>query len=426
MNTPVFALVDCNNFFVSCERIFRPDLEGKPVVVLSSNDGCAVARSNEAKALGIPMGAPAFKYRSVFQKNNVISFSANFSLYSDISRRIIGILSSVTPRIEVYSVDESFLDLSQLDIQSYEEWGTTLRQKILEWVGVPVSIGIAPTKTLAKLAAEQAKKTSGSNGVVNLQGQALQTEALSKMAVGEVWGVGRRLAPQLQATGVLTALDLSRMRPELARSIVGVHGAQMISELKGIPCLPLEIIGKPCKSIARTRTFGEDTNSFDVMESAIASFVVRASQQLRKSKQVAKRISIFMTSNRHKPGYKTWQTEIKLSAPTNDTGTLIKAVVNALEEIFSSSAYYHRAGICLYDFVPQDLVQIDLLGDVKPQAINRSNRRMQTIDNINERFGKEHIGYAAEKLGDKWQPKYLLRSPRYVTHWDELPKVKIR
>ena len=222
----IFALVDCNNFFVSCERIFRPDLEGKPVVVLSSNDGCAVARSNEAKALGIPMGAPAFKYRDVFERHNIVKFSANFDLYGDISRRIITILTTITPKIEVYSVDESFLDLSELAITDYTAWGEMVREKIMQWVGVPVSIGIAPTKTLAKLASDRAKKEPDLRGVLDLATitPEARNEYLRAFPIEDIWGIGRKLSPRLRAIGVGTAGQLADLRVQQAQQLMGIHG----------------------------------------------------------------------------------------------------------------------------------------------------------------------------------------------------------
>ncbi|HEY5667595.1 MAG TPA: hypothetical protein VIR03_00355, partial [Candidatus Saccharimonadales bacterium] len=232
----IYALIDCNNFFVSCERIFRPDLEGKPVVVLSSNDGCAVARSNEAKRLGIPMGAPAFKYREIFDKYGIVRFSGNFELYGDVSKRITSLLTTITPRIEVYSVDESFLDITELPITDYEEWGKGVRAAILKYVGVPVSIGIARSKTLAKLAAEIPKKYEGYHGAFSFVGltPSRREAAMRAMPIQDIWGVGWRLTPRLKAEGIQTAWDLANMRPQRAQQLIGIHGRQMVSELNDV------------------------------------------------------------------------------------------------------------------------------------------------------------------------------------------------
>ncbi|MDB5186061.1 MAG: hypothetical protein JWL85_584 [Candidatus Saccharibacteria bacterium] len=428
MSRQIFALIDCNNFFVSCERVFRPDLEGKPVIVLSSNDGCAVARSNEAKALGIPMGAPVFKYRDLIRRHNIISFSANFELYGDVSRRIISILTTVTPKIEVYSIDESFLDLSELNITDYEEWGRVVRQRILEWVGVPVSIGIATSKTLAKLAAERAKKEASLNGVLSfIDKTPEQTDRyLLHTPVQDIWGVGRRLAPQLKAAGVSSALHLSELPPKRAGQLMGVHGRQMVAELNGTSCLPLEREGKVRKSIARTRTFGEDTNDQNAVEAAIAGFAAGAAWRLRESGQLTTKIGLFLTTNKHKPGYRHWTEEREFSVPTADTGQLIRTAVEMFESAYSSGVLYHRAGVLLYDFVPNSHLQVDLFGTVDPESHDRSQNRMQALDELNHRFGRHKVRYAAELLGRAWEPRRNLRSPRYTSSWDDLPKIQIR
>lgn len=428
MNLPVFALIDCNNFFVSCERVFRPDLEGKPVVVLSSNDGCVVARSNEAKALGIPMGAPVFKYRDIFEREKIVKFSANFELYGDISRRITAILTTITPHMEVYSVDESFLDLSELPITDYAAWARVVQQEILAWVGIPVSIGIAPTKTLAKLASDRAKKAPELEGVLDMFSMSASDRKahLYQTPLKDVWGIGWRLAPKLRAEGIATALQVSQMRPQHAGKLMGVHGKQLVAELGGTSCLPLEREGKPCKSIAVTRQFGQDTSDFTTLEAAIATFTTQAAFKLRRSRQVTHKAALFMNTNRHKPGYRSWHREIVFRTPTADTGEILARLVQALEESYNPSAQYHRAGVLLYDFAPEDRLQTDLLGYVNVAANEKSTARMQTIDAINQRYGRSHIRYAAEDLADVWQPKHQSRSPAYTTNWDHLPTCTIQ
>lgn len=487
MKASIFALIDCNNFFVSCERIFRPDLEGKPVVVLSSNDGCVVARSNESKALGVPMGAPVFKHRELFERENIVKFSANFDLYGDISRRITAILTTITPHLEVYSIDESFLDLSELPITDYTAWGTMVREKILEWVGVPVSIGIAPTKTLAKLASDRAKKQLEFGGVLDLTDPlaSARLDHLQQTPLKDIWGIGWRLAPKLRAEGMGNALHVSQMRPQHANQLMGVHGKQLVAELNGISCLPLEREGKPCKSIAVTRQFGEDTDDFNVMEAAVTTFATKAAFKLRRSHQVTHKATLFVSNNRHKPGYRRWYEEIHFSTPTADTGEILSQLIGALRRIYHPGNPYHRAGVLLYDFVPGATIQTDLLGSVDLSAIQQSKSRMQAIDIINERYGRQHIRYASEDLalrhtcngehsvsgssasqvganatqqnrshsygervGDRfglagalregegrqcrcggvpaWKPRQQSRSPRYTTHWEELPIATIR
>jgi DNA polymerase V len=395
------------------------------VVVLSSNDGCAVSRSAEAKALGIPMGAPAFQYRQLFKDNGVVAFSANFELYGDISRRLTEILTRVTPRIEVYSVDESFLDLSELEIEDFSAWARQVRNQVWKEIGIPVSIGIAGSKTLSKIATDIGKLTPANRGVCDMyhmSGEERLT-TLEQVSVRSIWGVGRKLAPQLQAEGVINAAVLSQLRPARARQLLGVHGEQMVLELNGASCIPLERLGKPSQTISRGRTFGEDTNQAHVIEAALASFATQAAYRLRSSHQLTRRASIFLNSSRHKPSYRTWSSEVVFTMPTADTGQLIAAAVGAFNKIYDKTAEYHRAGVWLSDFVPDNQLQTDLLGAVNPAKHTERQARSTAVDALNDRFGKNTIRYAAEALAQDWQPKRLLRSPRYTTNWDELPKV---
>lgn len=424
----IFALIDCNNFFVSCERLFRPDLEGKPVVVLSSNDGCVVARSNEAKQLGIPMGAPAFKWRYLFNEHKVQTFSANFEIYGDISKRITALLTTVTPKIEIYSVDESFLDLSTLAIKDYSAWGKTVRASIFKNIGVPVSIGIAHSKTLAKLGADIAKTDGVHEGVVDWihMPEEKRNDTLAKAPIKEVWGVGWRLAPKLRAEGVSNALHLAHMRPQHAQQMMGIHGRQMVAELNGMSCYPLEREHKSAQSIMRGRTFGEDVNEAHVLESAIASMATRAAFALRRDGLLARRIGFFTETNRHKPGYRHWAPELKLNQPTNDTGLIISLLVQKLGEIFSSSQHYHRLGVFLYDLIPDNTLQTDMLGGVDTQSHDKATARMRAFDHINKKHGRSKIYFAAEDLGKRWEPKHQIRSPAYLSNWNELPKAILR
>lgn len=423
----VFALIDCNNFFVSCERVFQPNLEGKPVVVLSSNDGCAVARSNEAKALGIPMGAPVFKYQHLFQAHQITKFSANFELYGDISKRITALLTTITPRIEIYSVDESFLDLHELPINDFVVWGRAVRNVIYGSVGVPVSIGIAPTKTLAKLAAELAKQGNQHKGAFNFVTMSTQEReaVLATIPIGEVWGVGRQLAPKLRAEGVGTALGLAQLRPQRAQQLMGVHGRQMVAELNGTSCYGLTAERSPAKSIMRSRTFGEDTNQAYVLEAAIATLGAQAAFRLRRDNLLARRIGLFIDTNRHKPGFRRWVREVSFGTPTSDSGQIISTLVEKLATFYSNQQYYHRLGVFLYDFVPEGALQTDMLGVIRTDTHDRATARMQALDHINTSYGKGKLRYAAEDLSKTWQPKHRIRSPRYVSSWSELPIARI-
>lgn len=424
MKQVIYGHVDCNNFFVSCERLFRPELEGKPVVVLSSNDGCAVSRSSEAKALGIPMGAPAFKYKDLFRQHHVTAFSANFELYGDISRRVTDVLTTITPNIEVYSVDESFLDLSALPISNYEVWGRAVRQAILQWVGVPVSIGIASSKTLAKAATHLAKTQPQHGGVYAFQDRPTR-EDLTKIAIGDVWGIGWRLAPRMRAEAIFTAADLAALRPQRAQQLMGVNGRQIVAELNGTSCHRLQLYDKPSQMISRTRTFGQDVYDHATLEAAIANFTTQAAFRLRRSRQLSRRAHLFLATNRHKPNYQYISTEVYFPVPTADTGELIQYMVNALGELLRDNHLnYYRAGVTLHDFIPADALQTDLWGALNPFKHDEAIARMAAIDTINEKFGKGRVHFAVQDLGNKWEPRQQLRSPRYVSKWTELPLIK--
>jgi len=399
-------------------------LEGKPVVVLSSGDGCIVARSNEAKALGIGMADAAFKNREIFRQHKVVQFSGNFELYGDISRRITAYLTTVTPRIEIYSVDESFLDLSNLHIKDYAAWGRAVCESIRQYIGVPVSIGIAPSKTLAKLAAEIAKQNPQYRGAVDLASCPIEEREalLAAQPIHSVWGVGWRLNPRLRAEGISTALAMAKTRPQHAQQLMGIAGRKMVAELNGTACYPLELTGKVAQSIERGRTFGEDTNKLHVMESAIANMTVRAAFALRREGLLARKIGFFTNTNRHKPGYRQWSRVLKLDQPTSDTGRIISLLNKELATIFSGSQMYHRLGVYLADFVPESALQVDLLGKVNPEQHDRASARMQALDQINQKFGRHKMYYAAQDLERSWEPKYKIRSPGYVSDWDELPQ----
>ncbi len=423
---PLYALIDCNNFFASCEQVFRPGLAGKPVVVLSSNDGCVVARSAEVRALGIPMGAPAFKYKEIFKQHAVIQFSANFELYGDISRRITEILTSITPRLEVYSIDESFLDISQLDINDYTTWAANLRATIYQWVGMQVSIGIAPTKTLAKLASERAKKDTALGGVLDLQTTTARQYHLARARVEDVWGIGRKFGPRLRSIGIATAADVAALAPAQGRSILGsVHGERLVRELNAQSCYNLEQVHSDQKMISASRTFGHDTDQFSAVESALASFVARSSQRLRASNRTASRMVIFLSTDKHKPNYRRWGKELILDQPTADTGELIGIANQMFAQIYEKGTLYHRGGVLLTNFESNEQLQTDLLGLRSVHAFDASKQRMHAVDELHTRYGKQVMYYATEKLGSQhWQPRKNICSPRYTTKWEELPLVK--
>jgi DNA polymerase V len=474
----MYALIDSNNFFVSCERLFRPELHSIPVVVLSSNDGCAISRSNEAKRLGVAMGEPIFKLRSRFtviagndlrgfyiwaQKHPdwitrlrrastaaadpeqpyitavtpygtlppLVVFSANFELYGDISERITALLATVAPHIEVYSVDESFLDLTELAINDYTAWGITLQRSIRQTVGIPVSVGIAPTKTLCKVANHYAKTHPDCQGAfyvnphqnTNPASFIQPLEVLRHTPVNDIWGVGWRLSPKLHAEGIHTALDMMRMRPRHAQRLMGIHGRQMVYELNGIRCLALQVDHKPRQMICRGRQFGADTNDLHVIMAAIASLGAKAAKQLRHENRLATRAAVILRTNRLKPNYQSAYIPVRLYTPTADTGILCSHLARAAAQHAPANLMYHKADVILDDLVCTDSLQTDLLGSVDVIANAKSTRRMHALDALNARYGPGTLRYAAENLSNAWCPRKTMASPPYTTAWASLPTV---
>lgn len=373
------------------------------------------------------MGAPAFKWRQFFEANGVIQMSGNFELYGDMSRRITSLLTTITPHIEIYSVDESFLDLTELDITDFTTWGKRVTRLIKQYTGIPVSIGIAPNKTLAKLAAARAKKDPLLHGVLDLAtvDSSQREECLAATPIQDIWGVGWRLAPRLKAAGVLTAKQLAYCRPQWAQQQMGVTGRQIVAELNGVRCHRLNKKIRLPKSIAITRTFGQDTTDLAILEAALTVFTTKAAYKLRQSHQLTKRISFFMTTNKHKPGYQVTSDEVILPAPTADTSTLLGAALTLLKNNFNYGRVYHRAGVLLYDFIPDTSYQQNFLSPLLNQRHVDEQYRMAAIDDVNKRYGKHTVYYASEGLGSIWQPKNEIKTPRYTTRWDELPKLRI-
>ncbi len=419
---PVFALVDCNNFFVSCERVFRPDLWDKPVAVLSNNDACIVARSNEVKEMGVPMGAPLFKIDHLMKGKGVTLFSANFRLYGDFSQRVVRILTSVAPEIEVYSVDESFLEISSLPVDNYQEWAETVRACILQWTGIPVSIGVAPTKTLAKAASEYAKKTATSSGAY-VVAEDNREDLLRWLAVKDVWGVGRALGPKLLQRGVSTAYDLTQVSEVWARQQMSIRGLKTVKELKGESCLPLEHEVEPQQSIARTRSFGHNVRDYYQLEGAIATFAAQAAVKLRAQKEIATGVVVFVRTPHNFEGGHGSSTLVRLPQPTSDTGELIAAALKGLEIIRDPDFAYKRAGVALVGLVSKEAWQLSLLQD--SSGLDKRAALMQSVDQLNTKYNTRLIRHGSEHLElTGWHSKHELRSPAYTTSWSDLPIIK--
>ena len=414
----MFALIDCNNFFASCERLFRPDLRNKPVIVLSSNDGCVVARSNEAKALGIAMGVPYFKIKALCIEEEVEVFSSNFTLYNHLSQRIMRIIEDTWPHVEIYSIDEAFIDLSRLDASYHDLFCKELQQKIGRYTGIPTSIGIGPTKTLAKLANHIAKKEL-KIPVFNISEQ---REWLKAISIADVWGIGRQWHKQLMRHQIHTAYDLATANPAYLRQQFNVVMQRTNLELNGISCAGFNE-QSPQQSITSSRSFGSEQRDEAHLAQAISSHCAIASEKLRRNGLLAKHLHVFMCSNRFKHEAYYHAIDFKLLNPTDDLRYITTCAKFCLKKIYQPSVAYKKAGIILSDLSTHTPLQMDLF-DNKPTDL-RSKQFMQIMDKINTRFGRQTIRLAAEGHKKPWNARAELRSPNYTTEWSELPLVRL-
>jgi DNA polymerase V len=414
----IFALVDCNNFYVSCERVFQPELRGKPIVVLSNNDGCVIARSEEAKALGIPMGLPAFELATRVSEPGLEIYSSNYALYGDMSARVMNILAQFTPDLEIYSIDEAFLELTHHPHEDASVLACCLRRTVQQWTGIPISIGIGTTKTLAKLANRLAKRLSTTQGIVDLTASPHQDDILNTVPVQDVWGIGPGYSRLLKANDIHTALALREANDRWIRQQMGVIGVRVVWELRGIPCLPLENCPAPKKSLRVSRSFGRAITSYDEMREAVATYTVRAAEKLRRQRLTTSSLGVFITTNRFKdePQYDNAIT-MRLPVATNDTAELLAHAMRGIEHIFKPSYRYKKAGIMLTGLAPLPHNQTDLF-DHKDRE--RSQRLMAAIDALNSRMGAGTVRYAALRYKPGWSMRCTRRSPRYTTKWDEL------
>lgn len=418
----MIALVDCNNFFASCERLFRPDLKSKPVLVLSNNDGCVVARSNEVKELGIPMGVPYFKIRDVVTKNDVQCFSSNFPLYSNMSQRILGVLEHHVPQVEVYSIDEAFMELSTLPVQDFRVWGDTLRQEISQHIGMPVSVGIAPTKTLAKLASAYAKKHQQTCVLDPKNEPLLHQKILSNADVGEIWGVGWRMTPKLHQAGIRSALQLSQVSEPWIRAQMGITGVRMRQELNGEVAYPFEEEKVPQKTLMASRSFGHTVKNMHDLESAVATFASQAAYRLRKHEQVTGLFGVYLRYRNKEGETKSQTAATRLSFPSNDTGELVRTALTLMAELYDPENGYKKAGVFANHLTSANVCQVDLFDVVKPEEKEKRKSFMDAIDQINQRYGSEtiHIG-SIDPGSTKWHALKKRMSPAYTTDWSQLP-----
>lgn len=421
---PVFALVDCNNFYASCEKLFRPDLKDTPVVVLSNNDGCVVARSREAKSLGIKMGVPVFQIKAEMQRHGILAFSSNYALYADLSSRVMRTLEEMAPRVEVYSIDEAFLDLTGIESAiSLGEFGQQVRERIGHWIGITVCVGIAPTKTLAKLANHAAKKYPATQGVVDLTNPDRQRRLLALVPVDDVWGVGRRLSKRLNALGITTALDLANASPRAIRDQFSVVLERTVRELNGESCIELEEIPPTKKQIVCSRSFGVKVTQFELLREAICEYATRATEKLRKEQQQAKVMTVFIRTSPFKDNEPQYSNSAsgELLIPSCDTRDFIELASHLLKRIWKDGFRYAKAGVMLSDFYDPGMFQPGLFDDVSTRS--NSQQLMSVLDTINQ-SGAGKVFFAGQGTKKDWSMKREHLSPAYTTRWDQLPRVK--
>ena len=418
---PLFVLADCNNFFVSCEHVFDPRLEGIPVVVLSNNDACVISRSNEAKKLDIKVGTPVYQIRDVIKKNRIRMLSANFTLYRDLSRRIIHCLRQFCPDIEVYSVDEVFMTLQEADGRATDALIRNMRQTVYRWVGIPVSIGVAETKTLAKLSAEYAKKEISTGGCFDLSACSRQDrdKVLACTAVDDIWGIGRQYGKWLTARGITTALQLREIDQRWFGRKAGVTGLRTVKELQGISCLPLKLDAPPRKMITCSRSFGKRVTDLQELREAVATFAAQAGRELRHDRSLARRITVHCSVQPKLATAESFTTKtLLLPLPTDRDCDLIRVAVTCLEQIYRSNLVYSKSGVTLSNLSRADVCQTDIFAN---NECNRPDKLSCVIDHLNTHWGYGTIQYAATGTQRGWQSQAVLRSSNYTTHWQELP-----
>jgi len=420
----LLALVDCNNFYVSCERVFRPDLVGKPVAVLSNNDGCIVARSAEVKALGVKMGVPLYQVQNLVKRHHIKLFSSNYSLYADMSARVMTVLETFAPSLEIYSIDEAFLDLTGVCNDNSYDYAQRIRKTVQRHTGIPVCVGMAPTKTLAKLANYAAKKWQQTGGVLDLSDPIRREKLMKLVAVGEVWGVGSRTTARLETLGIRTVWDLANQPADSIRSQFNVVLARTVLELNGLACLGLEEIAPDKQQIVCSRSFSRRLTDYGELSQALATFCSRAAEKLRRQQSVASHISVFIRTspfNANEPQYQR-AASLQLTSASQDSRLIIAAANRLLKDIFKAGYAYQKCGVQLSQLKPENQAcQFDLfMPDSNPA---NSLQLMKTIDRINRRYPKS-ITLAATGLDNRWQTKRENVSPHYTTNWRELVGVK--
>ena len=419
----MFALVDCNNFYASCERIFQPLLANKPIAILSNNDGCVIARSNEAKALGLPMGAPAHKFASFFRQHDVQVFSSNYPLYGDMSQRVMEVLRQFTPELEVYSIDEAFLHFDGFGAYNMEDYGQQMRQCVGKWTGMPVSIGFGPSKGLAKVANRVAKKFADrTNGVYVIDSEEKRIKALKWLPIADVWGIGKRHAKRLALNGTQTAYDFTQLSDEWVRKHMTVVGLRLKKDLEGKASIPMELTASPKKAIATTRSFESLITSYEEVRERISTYATLCAEKLRKQGSSCHAVYVFVRSNPFMPDLPQYRNGILLGMPTASQSslTISKYALKGLEQIFKSGIEYKKAGVMVTGIVPKVTQQLALFDEEDP----RHNALMQHIDQLHRKYGPHKIKLANQDLKRTFKMKQAHLSPRYTTDIHDIITVR--
>ncbi len=418
----MFALVDCNNFYASCERVFNPKLRNKPIAILSNNDGCVIARSDEAKALGLPMGAPAFKYEGFFKVNDIQVFSSNYPLYGDMSSRVMSILEQFTPDVEIYSIDEAFLEFKGFDNYNFEDYGNQIRRRILKWTGIPTCVGIAPTKALSKVANKIARKfPNETKGVYVIDSEEKRIKALRWIQLKDVWGIGRGLQKRLSAKNCKTAYDFVQLSDGWIRKNFSITEWKLKKDLEGIPTLELDEL-KTKRAIATTRSFEYTFSDLENIKERVSTFATSCAEKLRKQESSCYMIIVILSSDRHKKNLEQHRasTQARLSYPTDSTLTISNAAVNAVASIFKEGIKYKRAGVIVTGLVPTDNYQLHLFEHENP----KHKPLMHAIDMLNTKYGDYKLKLGNQDLERTWKMRQERLSPRRTTNINEILKVK--
>ncbi len=420
----MYALADCNNFYVSCEKVFNPSLNGKPVIVLSNNDGCVVSRSNEAKALGIKMGEPAFKIVDLIEKNNVAVFSSNYVLYGDMSQRVMNTLATFTPDIEIYSIDEAFLKLHTLKNINFLDYAYKIRNTIKRYTGIPISIGLAMTKTLAKVANHIAKKNPKYNGVYIIDSEEKRIEALKSIEIADIWGIGRQYSKFLERYKVKTGYDFTLLPPNWVKQKMTVVGLRTQKELSGIPCIDLEYEVPRKKAICTSRSFANMVSDLNTIEEAISYFASSCAYKLRKEESVAQLLMVFIRTNFFRKDLEQYASvrTITLPVPTNSSIEIVSYALYALKSIYKPDYEYKKAGVIVSGISPDNQIQTSLFDSIDR---GKHNNLMKTMDMINNKYGKNTIRLAALGCGRRLKMRQEKISPFYTTRWEDIITVKV-